>query len=347
MKSVHRDQIKALPAAAALAFSLACGSAGGDGVAATVNGYKITTQELDRYYQGQIQEQGEPTSDDQAAMMRLNLLRELVDRQVLLQKAEELGLLAVEDEVNERFDTYRAPFANDEEFLASLRDRGLTREDLRTEIRRSLTVEKLFNKQITSRVKVSDAEMRAYYDQNTANFALSEQHLHLAQIVVTDAPESPVPNLLNHDAEDKASAQAKIQMLEQRLNSGEDFAELAQSYSEDPETTANGGDLGYVPRSSLENADLTVRRVVAALSPGDVSPVVETDGQYRLIKLIDREDAGQRDFSDPRVQQSIRELLINRKDQLRKAAFLDAVRGQAVIENYFARRILEQAGVTD
>ncbi|MDA0667200.1 MAG: peptidylprolyl isomerase, partial [Planctomycetota bacterium] len=267
--------------------------------------------------------------------------------QLLLQKAEELGLMAVEAEVNARLKDYRAPFTDEADFEASLRDRAMTLEDLRTEIRRTLTIEKLFNRQITAQIKITEAELQQHYDDSAATFTLAEEQLHLAQIVVTPEPETPTPNLLNDDAKDKETAAAKIEMLAERLAQGEDFATLAQSYSEDPVTTPNGGDLGFIPKSSLDKADIALRRVVAALSPGDISPVVEADGQYRILQLIDREAAGQREFSDPRVQQVLRETLRNRRDQLLKAALIDAARSNARIDNYLARRIVSDFGVDD
>ena len=325
----------------------ACDRAGEDGVAAIVNGYRITDEELERYYQSQLQDQSAPPSEDQAQMMRLSILSEIIDRQILLHRAEELGLTAVDEDVNQRLQEYRAPFDDEDGFLASLRDRGMSREDLRTEIRRNLTIDKLFNRQVASRIKITDAEMRAYFEENRTSFALAEQQLHLAQILVTDTPETPVPNLRNDDATDRETAKAKIAMLAERLQGGEDFAKLAEEYSEDPVTATNGGDLGFVPQSSLEKADIVLRRVVAALSPGEISPVVETEGQYRIIKLLAREPAGQRDYSDPRVQQTIRETLLNRKDQMLKAALLEAARSKAEVRNFYAERLVAKYGVAD
>ncbi len=328
-------------------LGLGCQNGGGDDVAAAVDGYQITLADLDRYYQSQVGEQAGPPSEDQARMMRLSLLNEIIDRQILLQKAESLGLMANDDEVDQRFQQYRAPFETDEEFLASLEQQDLTREGLRTEIRRTLTIEKLLNREISSRVQVSEADMRRYYDENTASFSLAELRLHLAQIVVTPMPETPVPNLLNDDAVDEATAKRKIRMIEDRLANGEDFGTLAQNYSEDASTASTSGDLGFIPQSSLEKADITLRRVVAALAPGENSPVIETNGQYRIIRLLDKEQPGQRDFSDPRVQQSIRDTLINGKDQLLKTAYLEMLRTQADIHNYYAERVVESFGVSD
>ena len=329
------------------ALLASCGAVGREGVAASVNGAPITYTEIEKYYQTQMQDQEPPAGDDQERMLRLNLLRELIDREILLQAAESLGLLAVDNEVDARLEEYRAPFSSDEDFERSLVERQMSREELREEIRRSLTIEKLFNKEISSRVQITEAELKDYYERNKAQFTLAEQHLHMAQILVTPTPETPTPNLLNHDAVDEETAQEKIRMIEGRLANGESFEALARNYSEDDVTTANGGDMGFIPQSSLERADITLRRAVAALSPGDISPVLETDGQYRLIRLIAKEAAGERAISDPRVQQVMRETLTNRKDQLAKAAYLEVARTEADVNNYFARRVVGSFGIPD
>jgi peptidyl-prolyl cis-trans isomerase SurA len=338
-------------ALAALCLSLlalaGCGDDRSENVAAVVDGYQISLADLERYYESQVGEQAGPPSEDQARMMRLSLLNEIIDRQILLRKAEALGLMANDEEVEQRFQQYRAPFEADEVFEASLEEQGLSREDLRTELRRTLTIEKLLNREISSRVQVSEAEMRQYYEENKASFALAELRLHLAQIVVTPVPETPVPNLLSDDAVDESTARAKIRMIEDRLANGEDFGTLAQNYSEDPSTASTSGDLGFIPQSSLEKADITVRRVVAALGPGENSPVIETDDQYRIIRLLEKEQPGQRDFSDPRVQQTIRDTLSNGKDQLLKTAYLEFLRTQADVTNYYAQGIVESFGASD
>jgi peptidyl-prolyl cis-trans isomerase SurA len=255
--------------------------------------------------------------------------------------------MAVDSEVGARLKEYRSPYATEEAFVAFLQSRGMTLEDLTTELRRTLTIEKLFNKEITSRISVTDAELKAFYEENKASFNLPEQQVHLAQILVTAEAEVPVPNLLNDDARDVETAQAKMEMIVQKLQNGEDFAELAQNLSEDAVSTASGGDLGFIPQSSLERADLTLRRVVASLSPGEISPIIRTGDEFRIIRLLSVEPAGQRDFSDPRVQQTLRETLLNRKDQLLKAAYLEVARNEASVENFLARQVVGDFGASD
>ena len=76
-----------------------------------------------------------------------------------------------------------------------------------------------------------------------------------------------------------------------------------------------------------------------ALRPGESTNVLRTTEGYRILKVITREPAGQRDLADPKVQQTIRETLINRKDQLLKAAYFEMARNEAKVTNYFANRI--------
>jgi peptidyl-prolyl cis-trans isomerase SurA len=101
---------------------------------------------------------------------------------------------------------------------------------------------------------------------------------------------------------------------------------VAQSYSEDPQTTPNGGDLGFLPESSFDKTSPDLRKLVLSLQPGALSPIIHTDEGYRILRVISREPAGQRELKDPRVQQSIRETLLSRKDQLLKNAYYEMSR---------------------
>ena len=339
-----------LVAAVALSISLvgpACERDPGDRVAATVNGYRITYAELDKYLSTQDLDSTSSSTEEDNRMLRLNLLRELIDRQIMLDKAQRLGLMAVDGEVEDRYQDYRSPYDSDAALEEHLRARGMSVAELKNELRRSLTIEKLLNAEISSKIRVGESELRAYYQENQANFHLPEQQLHMAWIMTTARPETPVPNRRNDDAQDLETARQKIRMIEQRLANGEDFATLAQNYSEDTLSTANGGDLGFIPQSSLEQIDLTLRRVVASLSPGDVSPVIQTGDEFRIIKLISVEHAGQREYSDPHVQQRLRGLLRNRKEQMLKAAYLEVARNEAEIENFLARDVVRDFGASN
>jgi peptidyl-prolyl cis-trans isomerase SurA len=84
--------------------------------------------------------------------------------------------------------------------------------------------------------------------------------------------------------------------------------------------------------------------MVMALQPGQVSPVIKTPEGYRVLKVISKEPAGQRELNDPRVQQNIRETLINRKDQLLRAVYYEVARNEAKVDNYYAQTVLAKMG---
>jgi len=123
------------------------------------------------------------------------------------------------------------------------------------------------------------------------------------------------------------------------------------NYSEDPETSGNGGDLGTIPESSLRNTDPGTRDLVLKLKPGQYSPIISVVNPstkqvagFRVVKLIAKEPSGQRDLSDPRVQQAIRSQLHDRREQLLKAAYYEVLRDSAKVENYYAKKVLDSNG---
>lgn len=337
--------MRAVAVSILLAAAIASGSCrrtSPNNVAATVNGRAITYAELDKQYQVmQFSSPPDKSNDDQVTLQRLEVLRALIDNEIMLQRAEREGLLAVDADVEAKLAELRAPYT-EEEFQKQLNDRKMTLEDLRAQLRRDLSVQKILNKETSSKVTITDKEIADFYAANQASFNRAEPQLHLAQILVTPTPDPNVRNLKSDNALDDATAERKANSLYARLRQGEDFAELAANYSEDPDSALAGGDLGFVPESALEKANVDLRRTILALGPGEITPVLKTAEGYRIIRLITREPAGQRDLSDPNVQQTIRETLMNRKDQLLRAAFYEVARNEADVRNYFAESILKR-----
>jgi peptidyl-prolyl cis-trans isomerase SurA len=313
-------------------------------VAATVNNHAITYTELERtYQQSQLATPGQASSEEQTMAQKLELLRSLIDDEIMLQRAEKQGLLAGDADVEANLTELKAPYTK-EQFEQQLRSSKMTLDDLKSKIRHKLSIQKLINKEITSHITITDADVSKFYNANKAGFNLAEPRVHMAQILVTPNPDPNVRNLKNSKAQNEADAARKIREIQERLQRGEDFAMVAQSYSEDSNSAPNGGDLGFFPDSALEKANVELRRMVVALAPGAISPIVHTSEGYRIFKIISKESAGQRELNDPRVQQSIRETLLNRKDQLLKNAYYEVARDEAKVVNYLARSVVESAG---
>jgi peptidyl-prolyl cis-trans isomerase SurA len=310
-------------------------------VAAEVNGHAITYGDLDKLYQTQYQQNGNP-NEDQVMSNKLEVLNGMITQEIMLQRAEKLGLTAVDADVDTEYNKRTAGLTK-EEIEKRLADRHMTVAEAKAQIRRDLTVDKLINKEITSHITITDADVTTFYNANKESFNLAEPQIHLAQILVTPFPNPNVRNLKGSKALDDAQAQAKIKDIAQRLSRGEDFGMIAQNYSEDPDSAPNGGDMGFIPQSGLEKASPDLRRLVDSLQPGQASAPIKTQDGYRILKVITREPAGQRDLNDPRVQQNIRETLVNRKDQLLKSAYYEVQRNNAKIQNYLAQSVVDAA----
>lgn len=326
------------------AFATSCAKNPGSDVAATVDGEKIYRADVEKYYENRTSGSNQPLNAEQATELRLSILENLIENQILMHRAGKLGLLASDEEVDRRLKEIRSPY-NDQEFTQRLQERKLSLDDVKREIRRSLTAEKVVNKEITSKVNITDQDIADYYTEHKSEFNLIEPRYHLAHILVTTSadPQGRDPN----KARNEPDARKKIDNILARLQAGEDFSSLAATYSEDNATSANGGDIGIVPESALKQTDTTTRDDVMKLKPGQFTPVIPLPNPasrqvagFQIVKLISVEPAGLRDLSDQHVKQEIRQQLQDRRAQLLKTAYYEVMRNQAKIDNYYAQQVL-------
>ncbi len=334
-----------LPFTAALLTIAGCknASAPAPDVWAVVNGKEIKRDEVEKYYRTRVSPEGQEPSQEEALSLKLNVIDELINNEILLERAKKLNIEASDGEVEDEFTTFKSPYTEDE-FQRQLKDRGVTVEDLKNTVRRELSIKKLINREVVSKVAISDQDIAEFYNSNRPQFNVAEPQYRIAQIVVTPRKEPQIRNRKNDDATNEAEAQRKIKMLVDRLNSGADFSQLAMDYSEDMNSAATGGDLGYVPESALNQSDPALKKMVVGMKAGQVSSPIVLKDSTRILKLVTREAPGLRGLSDPQVQQTIRDTLRNRKEQLLRAAYLAVARDESKVTNYLAQQVLEANG---
>jgi peptidyl-prolyl cis-trans isomerase SurA len=316
-------------------------------IVATVNGHAIMKAEMERLYEAQLgQNPTQLPSPEQANQLRLSVVQALIEQETEEQAAAKMNLTATPEEVDAKLSELKAPYS-DEQFNAQLQASHETLDDLKHDIRRQLTNLKLFNKEINSKVTVSDADVTNYYNEHKSEFNLVDTSYHLAVIRVTDAPSQQPGNLQGSKATTDAEAKKKIQALKVRLDSGDDFGALATNYSEDPTTASSGGDIGFPTERQLRG-DPLIYDAVVKLKAGqttDILPLIDQQAKkqvgYEIYKLISREPAGQRDINDPSVQQTIRQQLKDGRTELLKAAYIEMLRDQAKVENFFAEEVFK------
>ena len=335
-----------LPAVAAVLLSGLTGCSQNErhapDVWAVVNGTEIRRDDVEKYYRSQVNPEQKPTQEDSLSL-KLNVVEQLINNEILLERAKKLNLQASDGEVEDKFTEVKSPFT-EEEFQRQLKARGMSVDDLKRDLRRQRSIEKLLNREVASKITITDQDVTDFYNANLNQFNVAEPQYRISQIVITPRKDVQIRNRKNDDATNEAEAQRKTKMIMDRLNSGADFAQLAMDYSEDANTAPNGGDLGYIPESSLNQADPSLKKLVMTLKPGQVSQPIVLKDSTRILKLVAREAAGQRGINDPQVQQTIRDTLRDRKEQLLRAAYLAVARDEAKVTNYLAQQVVETAG---
>lgn len=308
---------------------------------AVVDGREITRHEVEKAYQ-RIRDASQPISNEEALTAKLSLLNDLIVQDILIAKARQLKVDVADSELDTAYAAAKKS-VSDEAFEQELTRRSLTAADMREELRRELLSQKVIEQEVGSKIAVTDQEVTDFFNANRAQFNVTEEAYHIAQIVVTPVREAQVANRTGDDAATQQAATAKATMLMERLKAGASFSDLAMDYSEDPESAPRGGDLGLVPVSRLEQAPPQLRDAVLKRKPGTVN-VVSAGGAYTIVGVVAHEPAGQRDLSTPGMRERITETLRARKEQLLRTAYLTAVRSDAQVVNYLARRLVESPG---
>ena len=330
---------------ATLLVLASCGSASkaSADVVARVNGKDITTAQLEKQFQNRLNGAEQPPSAEEAQDLKLQVLNQLINDQILLEMASTAGLSATDAEVDVKFNEFKNQYT-EEKFKDLLKEQKMTIDDIRNELRKSITIDKLVNKEITSKISVTDAEIKNFYEKNKESFNLPESY-HIAHILVTPVADPDLRNGKSDDAKSPDEARQKAARLLREVQGGRDFATVAKESSEDPSSGPNGGDLKFQPLQAIENIDPRLAQAVQKMRAGETFPqVIETRFGFHILKLMEKDAGGQKDLSDPRVQAQVRQVIFNRKDQTLKNAFSEAARNKATVMNYLAERILASAG---
>lgn len=219
------------------------------------------------------------------------VLEDMIEREVVFQEAERLGLTVDPQRVEEEIARIRESYGPGQDFETALREQAGTDLDA---LRREITYQLLLQELATHDVAVSDDEMLAYFNQRKERYARPLQ-VHLQQIVVASRTEA--------------------EQVRRELAEGANFATLAKERSIDPLTAADGGDLGWV---AANDGDLPeqVKQAMAELSlHQDSQPIPLDNGQYAILRVLERKEAVQLSFDEVK-EQIRRELALARVESL-------------------------------
>ncbi|MBI4464741.1 MAG: peptidylprolyl isomerase [Acidobacteria bacterium] len=246
-----------------------------------------------------------------------DILRDLIDQQLLVQKATELGI-NVESEVVRRLDEIRQQMnlPSMEALEESVAQQGMNYEDLRQNLRDNFWGQRVIGREVGSRVQVTPDEIRTYYEQHKPELERAEG-VHIQQILISTEDKS--------EEELSALRQKAAEVLEKARNSG-NFADLARQYSDDA-TARNGGDAGFFERGSMVPE---VEAVAYSLEKNQVSDMIQTRYGFLIIKVLEHTQAGVPPLSE--VESRIHERLYLQKIQPALREYLTKLREESYIQ---------------
>jgi peptidyl-prolyl cis-trans isomerase C len=289
---------------------------------ARVNDTDLLRQDLDREMKLvslKLARQGRPVNDEQLKRYEGDIRETLVNRTLLLQQAQSMGIDVKESLVAKALDEFKAAFKDEAAYNKALDEMGFSEAMLKEQIKKGLTIKALVDQAVLKKVSVSDQQVRAYYDENPNLFRKPEQVK--ASHILVQVPQ---------DADDakQATALATIQGLKARIDNGENFATLAQQYSDCP-SKAKGGDLGFFNRKQMVPP---FSEAAFALEPGQTSDVVQTRFGYHLIRATEYQAEQTMAFND--VKDAISKRLRQEQEGKKIDAYLEKLKKHADIQRF-------------
>jgi peptidyl-prolyl cis-trans isomerase C len=287
-------------------------------VVARVNGEDVTRTDFDRAVQTIEARAGGPIPPEQRDQVLRGVLDQIIGYTVLLQESRARKVAVADSEVDARITEIRGQFPSEEEFTKTLTARKLTLDQVKSDVRRDLTITKLIDGEIASKIAVTPEQVNDFYAKNPDQFTQGES-VRASHILIS------VPK--GADAAAKAQARAKAEQVLKDAKAGQDFAALAKQHSADPGSAANGGDLGFFQQGQMVGP---FNDAAFTLAPGTTSDLVETEFGFHIIKVIEKKAGRTIPLEEvkPQVEQYLERL--NRQQQT--DAFVNGLKAKGKIE---------------
>ena len=306
-------------------------------IVARVNNNIITRADLRKakqeLYSEAQQQPNTAQAEQQAKEHEKDLLRDLIDQQLLLSKAQELGVSADTDLVK-RLDELRKQMHADsmEDMEKAAEAQGVSWEDFKQNLKNNIITQKVIGQEVGGHINVTQAEIQQYYEQHKTEMERAEQ-VRLSEILISTQtagevktengqnalPDAPSPDVV-------AQAKAKADQVYEMLKKGGDFAELAKKYSNGP-TSAIGGDLEYFKRGTMSKE---LETKVFALDAGQYTEPTRTNQGFVILKVTEHQKAGVPPLKE--VENQINEQIYVQKMQPALREYLTKLREDAYID---------------
>lgn len=288
--------------------------------AAIVNGTAVSMSEFEGellVVQKVVLGAGKPLTCARLSSLRSDVIESLVRRELLFQEGRKAGIKAGAADVEKEIAAIKKQFLSEAEFKNELARRDVSEEAFRARLEKNLIIQKFVETRFTEKLRVSDAEMIAYYAANI-DYLKQPLQARLSHILIQSDPQ--------WDDSRKKEARRKAEQVLKDLKKGKDFAALAREHSNGP-TKASGGDLGYVRMGQLERK---LESAVFNLKAGDVSEIIETEYGFHIFKVADMKPETVLAYEN--VKEQIRRVLLQEKAKQEADLYVRGLREKAKVE---------------
>ena len=266
----------------------------------------------------QFSQRGRTFPMEQIDRLRYDVANEMVIRELVLQQTAGHEPTNLAAQVTEQIEQSKQQAGGNEAYAKALSDMGVTPDEYAKRVREMLLIQETIKQAVDTKVKVSADDCKKFYDENRSRFVIPEQ-VHASHILILCPAEAT--------AEVRTQKLAQIQAALSLVKGGENFADVARKFSEDPGSKEQGGDLGFFARGRMVPEFETA---AFGLATNQVSDVVTTHYGYHIIKALDRKPAGERTLAD--AKDSIENYLKNMQGQQYAQEYLKDLRAKANVE---------------
>ncbi|MFH1033157.1 MAG: SurA N-terminal domain-containing protein [Pseudomonadota bacterium] len=314
----------------ALALALCAAPARGEEnrVAAVVGDEVITSLDVDKIYnllEAQVASAAAERPGEQLpskTQLRRMALERLIEDKIFDQEVKRANLTVAPPEIEHYIDRIKtANQISDEDFVAQLSRRGLTPDEYRQDLKRELLKHKLVERNVKSRVVISDKEVDEYYRGHQQGHSETPGGEVRLRALFLNAPDNATPA-----AQEAVRKQAED--LRKKAAAGEDFAELARRYSQGP-GASQGGELGQVSEGDLLPE---MHQALSRLKPGQISQVIKVPGSYVFMQLVGQAAQGAGAGLSPPQREQLRVKLEQEAMEKRFREWLSELRSKSYVK---------------
>ena len=291
-------------------------------VVAKVNGQDIHNDEILRELKKTLKnykDRGIPLTAEEEKITAKKLIENEIERALLLQKGNEINALVSDEALNRKLRKVKSSFKSDSIFEHELKNRKLTLDQYKKELKIDLLMQQVIDREITPNIKISEKDIQSFYEKNKEKFYMDKKAR--ASVILIKAKRG--------DTKSEKSAQQKIESILEKIKNGSTFSEMATKYSEDS-LAPKGGDLGYFTKNQIFGA-FSVRAF--DMKVNEVSPVFKTGLGFHILKLTDLKEGKMMPLD--RAKTRIEKILRKNKTGNATRNYVEKLKQKSKIKMYF------------